>query len=133
MGSNRGLITDLNDGSGTVQFFCFTDTPAVYAPDSLSACTYVYPIGYGLMTSNVNNQKLQVDVSPVPAYDILHVTSSGTSELQVVVYNCIGQQVWSGGLLHKLDISVSSWVKGIYYMQCKTSGSEMITKKILVE
>ena len=132
VGSNRGLIPTLNDGGGTVQFFCYTDTPVVYAPDSSIACTYVYPVSYESVPPVVSNQ-LQIDVSPIPAYDVLHITTSASGPLQVEVYNSIWQVVWIGNVLHKQDIPVISWGKGIYYIQCKVPGSEIVMKKLLVE
>lgn len=134
VGSNRGLITDLNDGSGTVQFFCFTDTQVVvYTPDSAIECTYVYPIGYTSGTGIVNKESVDIEVSPVPAHDVLHLTTSASGAVKIVVYNSIGQAVWNGDLQHKLDIPVASWATGVYYLQCKYSGSEIINKKIIIQ
>ena len=133
VGSNRGLIPTLNDRGGTVQFFCYTDTPVVYTPDSTIACTYVYPVWYESVPVIVSNEKLIIDISPVPAYDVLHITTSANEPLLVVIYNSVGQVVWSGNVLHKLDIPVLSWSKGIYYIQSKVPGSEIAMKKLLVE
>ena len=133
IGSNRGLIPTLNDGGGTVQFFCYTDTPVVYTQDSTVACTYVYPVWYESVPQIVSNGQPLIDISPVPAYDVLHITTSAGVSLQVVIYNSIGQVVWCGTMLNKLEIPVYSWSKGIYYMQCKVPGSGIVMKKLLVE
>ncbi|MFI5196900.1 MAG: hypothetical protein ACHQD8_07400, partial [Chitinophagales bacterium] len=53
VGSSEGLIPGLNDGTGIVEFMCFTHSPVTYSPDTTVPCTYVYPVGYVSAIYNV--------------------------------------------------------------------------------
>jgi len=130
VGSSRGLIPGLNDGSGNVQFLCFSDTSVVYSPGNTISCTYIYPIGYTSVPDHLNSEN-EIEINPVPAYDIVHISTPNT--ITVVIYNDIGQVIWSGGITHRLDIPVSLWAKGMYYMQCKGPGAGISMKKLVVQ
>ena len=133
VGSNRGLIPGLNDGGGSVQFFCFSDTSVVYYPDTSTVCTYVYPIWYTSVPGIFNNKKPEVSISPMPAFDMVHISTTAGNPVHIVIYNCIGQAVWKGDVMQQLDIQVGAWAKGMYYIQYKNPEIEMSIKKLVVE
>jgi len=133
VGSNRGLIPGIDAASGPAQFFCFTDSPTFYTPDAAIACTRVYPAGYGLFTTAMPISKPEINISPNPAIDILHITTPVNKNLQLQISNCLGETVWTGNLGYELYISVASWPKGLYYVRCKGHAAETAVKKILVQ
>ena len=87
----------------------------------------VSPTGVQQVASVANDVK----VYPVPATNTLHVSAS--TAMQAEVYNTVGQQVWKGSIDGQSDISVSSWAKGIYYMQLIDANSNRVVKKFIVE
>jgi hypothetical protein len=133
IGSNRGLIPDINDGSGNVQFICFTYAPMTYSPDTTVPCTYVYHVGYVSAVYNINEQDPEIKVFPVPAGDVLHITSSGNSTLNVTALNNIGQVIWTGDINKEQDIPIITWPKGMYYVEITGGITGRIIKKIIVQ
>ena len=117
VGSSEGLIPALNDGSGAVDFMCFTGTSYTFSPDTTVPCTYIYPIWVGLTVSNVNVLNAEINVFPVPATDALYVSVNGKEEEHAVVFNGIGQVVWSGVVHATEEIAVGLWPRGVYYMR----------------
>ena len=131
VGSNRGLIPGLNDGTGAVRFYCFNYTPVFYTPDSTIPCTYVYPVGFVSAIPTVNDRLSEINVFPIPANDVLHITT-GQNILQVAIFNCIGQTVWSGKVIETGEIQINKWPKGIYYIRFNGNTGNII-KKFIVE
>ncbi len=111
---------------------CFTDTPAVFSPDYAVPCTYVYPIGYASAVYNVNNTGQEIKVFPVPASDVLHLTLCGGGILHAAILNSVGQVIWNGDINGQLDIPVSSWAKGVYYLRAAADKTGRFVKKILI-
>jgi len=85
-------------------------------------------------TASVGNVSLSDDVKvyPVPSGDVVHVTTTFPGILQASVYNAIGQLVMSNALSGQMDISVSSWAKGVYYIQLMDVASGARTVKQII-
>jgi reprolysin-like metallo-peptidase family M12B/type IX secretion system substrate protein len=64
-----------------------------------------------------------VEIYPVPAKDVVHFTNSGNDQLQVTIINSVGQVVWKGQCNNQVDVPVSSWAKGVYYVQFISSAN----------
>ena len=133
VGSTRGLIPNFIDGSPNEMFFCFTHAPIVYSPDTTIPCTYIYPIGYWLGADAINNEKSEITIFPLPAYDVLHISASGSGQHQVTVFNSIGQRVWAGEMTGQAEIAVATWPRGLYYLEFAGGSPATIVKKILLE
>lgn len=75
-----------------------------------------------------------VKVFPVPAHDLLHITSARSGQLFVAVYNTTGQQVWKGAFEGKTEIPVATWAKGMYHVRLSdvTTG-EQTAETVIVE
>ncbi|MEI8279751.1 MAG: M12 family metallo-peptidase [Bacteroidota bacterium] len=84
--------------------------------------------------SNTVNTIGEVKVYPVPTNDVLHISTLNNNALSVSAVNTVGQLIWNGEMTHQLDIPVSSWAKGIYYIQIldKSSGDRVI-RSVVVE
>ncbi|MBE2290262.1 MAG: T9SS type A sorting domain-containing protein [Chitinophagaceae bacterium] len=72
------------------------------------------PISYN-SASNVLMPVNEVNIFPVPATEVVHMTT--TLAADAVVTNVVGQRVWTGRIDGKADIDVASWSKGIYYVK----------------
>ncbi len=58
-----------------------------------------------------------LDVYPNPATDIVSVKSTGTTKLDLVLYNAVGQRVWQASMQREIAIPVGSYARGLYYLQ----------------
>ncbi len=135
VGSNRGLLPSLNDGGEDIAFFCFTDTTSdviTYSPDTSKPCTYIYPWGYSENTPIVNTAD-EIKIAPIPASDVLHISSSQSDLLNVEIYDCVGKKVWNTAFCEKLDVPVSCWSKGLYFLRIDDKENGTIVKKVIIE
>ncbi len=111
-------------GHGNVFFdisnanFTINHNPALPFPTSVS------------QTANTTTVKLY----PVPASDVLHVSSELNQPLQIIAQNAMGQSVYKGAMSKNLDIPVASWAKGVYYIQIlNTANGDRSVKSVLVQ
>jgi hypothetical protein len=72
------------------------------------------PISYN-SASNVLLPVNEVNIFPVPATEVVHMTT--TLAADAVVTNVVGQRVWTGRIDGKADLDVAVWSKGIYYVK----------------
>jgi len=71
---------------------------------------------------------------PVPANNVLHLMSLTTTILKIDIANAVGQKVYSGQLNKKLDIPVTNWAKGVYYVILSdVSGGEKVVRPVVIE
>jgi hypothetical protein len=56
-----------------------------------------------------------VNVYPVPANELLHISVGSLSGVDVVIFNAVGQNVWTGAVGGNMVLPVAAWAKGIYY------------------
>ncbi len=116
VGSSRGLIPALSDGSGMVVFHCFNHVTDTWTPNASTGCTSVYPYAFG-------NSVKDIDISgglkiyPNPATDVLHIVNALQSPLEVVILNTLGQTIWKGEINRYKDVQVDRWPRGIYYLR----------------
>jgi hypothetical protein len=88
----------------------------------------VTPGSASMLAAAVN----KVNVFPVPAENMLHITASRSSD--AVVYNTLGQMVWQGAVSGKADIDVSSWARGVYHIRLTDSeNGTQVVKQIAVQ
>jgi len=128
VGSSRGLIPALNDGSGQVQFYCFTFDSLTYSPDPALPCTYIYTEGYGLSVTKVNNQSPEITIYPNPVTSVLTIQSNGAilsgAEGQITITNLVGQTIFAHDYNNKqAQIDVADLPVGVYFL--KVNGSEV--------
>lgn len=76
------------------------------------------PIVIGTAAPNgvANVLDSHVKVYPSPATDVIHIESNGVA-LSTVIYNELGQIVYSNNVNGNVSVSVPGWAKGIYYVQ----------------
>ena len=83
--------------------------------------------------SNVNNFAETINVFPVPASDVLNISSTATGNVEAIVYNAIGQAVWRGTVNGKTTVAVGTWARGVYHMQVMGSEGERAVKSFVLQ
>jgi hypothetical protein len=121
--STMSLVRLKVKGSGNVFFNVNSKDFTVYYNSSLP----VTPTGVPLVNTLANDIK----IFPVPATDILRITTGNTT-LHGIVYNTIGQVIWQDQINGQTDIPVSSWAKGVYYMRFADTSNGNVTVKSFV-
>ena len=132
VGSSRGLMPQLVDGTGMANFICFTYDSVYYTPDASIPCTYIYPYGYISGIPGVNKTG-EIKVFPVSTGDLLHVSGAKNNPALAVIYDCTGRAIWNGNISGDREISVAGWPRGVYYMRYTGPGAAFGTKKIVLE
>ena len=74
----------------------------------------------------------EITLRPVPAHNTIRISSGSKGLLQVVIYNAIGQQVSKGKLDGELDIDVSMWARGVYFMKSIDTKNQRTIKKFVL-
>ena len=73
-------------------------------------------------------------VYPVPTTDVLHITTGLNNDVNAVIYNAIGQTIWSGSVNGQSEVSVASWAKGVYHIQlANPENGDMTVKSFIVQ
>ena len=68
------------------------------------------------------------------ADDVLHVTNDYKRNLNIQVVNAVGQRVYSGEVQKHVAIPVSTWARGMYYMQLTEEMSgEKIIRPLMIQ
>ena len=118
VGTNRGLLPDLDDGRGEVVFYCFNSPTTNFTPDTTLPCTEIYALG---STEGVYNTKapLQIQTYPNPAYDILHIDGLNT-RATYIINDITGRQLATGALQQGSNsVSVTGLPQGIYILSVR--------------
>ncbi|HTN45872.1 MAG TPA: zinc-dependent metalloprotease family protein [Flavipsychrobacter sp.] len=130
----------LNDGSETIIVPNTINTNTARVKVKASGNVFFdlsdvnFTIAMDLSNLNELNKQKQIAIYPIPARDVLHIETGLSNFFSVIIYNSIGQTVWSGILDKEQNISVSSWAKGVYHAQFVDDKSkESTVKKIIVE
>lgn len=131
-GSSLGLFPDFNDGSGTVVFYCFNHNTLRFSPDTSLPCTYVYPSNYAEAVTTPGAENIYITIYPVPVEDILYLKTRSICPLQVTITNPLGQVVWKGEVNQQLNLPVSAWAKGIYYLHLSDAISDSFFSKTII-
>lgn len=76
----------------------------------------------------------EINIFPIPANDVVHVTISNNMKLNALVYDAVGRKIWIGTLLKEMNIPVSNWAKGVYYLQLtdELNGNKVV-KSLLIQ
>ncbi len=83
--------------------------------------------------ANVTTLADETKVYPVPASDVLHI-STGNFQALAVIYNTVGQAVWQGTINGQSEVSVATWAKGVYHIQLMNrENGERTVKSFVVE
>ena len=91
-----------------------------------------FPVSTAVNT--VNNFGNDIKLFPVPATDMLHITTGNNYNVETIIINAVGQTVWQGHINGQTDLNVSSWAKGVYHARLMNeAGNEQTVKSFIVE
>ncbi len=98
--------------------------------------TVTYNSGFPISTgvTQVNTLANDTKIFPVPATDILHISTGTNNNIQATIINAVGQTVWSGQINGQVDLSVASWAKGVYHTRLFNADSnEQVVRSFIVQ
>ena len=96
--------------------------------------TYNSSLPVSASVNSVANFASDVKLYPVPAADMLHITTGSRNNVQAIIINAVGQTVWQGQVNGQADVNVSSWAKGVYHARLMSeTGNEQAVKSFVVE
>lgn len=73
-----------------------------------------------------------VKVFPVPAHNVIHITSEATIYGQVV--NAAGQVMWCGNVARAEDIPAASWPRGLYIVRLRNmANGDEVARTVVLE
>ncbi len=81
-----------------------------------------------VLSTNTVSDSSTFSIYPNPVDDKIFIVSENTN-VQVSLFNSLGQQVYSG--INKPSIDVSQFASGVYYL--KTTGENPQTKKVIIK
>jgi hypothetical protein len=93
-----------------------TETITVTVNDTLST-TATYTAITGIEESGISSFQFY----PNPANNYLNVTRDGNEKFSVKVFNVMGENIYSAEGASKFIIETSSYLAGLYYIQCSSS------------
>jgi hypothetical protein len=74
-----------------------------------------------------------IKLYPIPARQTLNI-ATGSTPVSVVIYNTVGQVIWTGSINDKTELPVDSWARGFYYARfVNATQSEMTVKSFVLE
>jgi len=71
-------------------------------------------------------------ICPIPTHSILRMSAGTKGLLNTVIYNAVGQQVWTGEINGETDISVSEWARGLYFVKMTDPKNHVTIRKAVV-
>jgi len=75
----------------------------------------------------------QLSFYPNPVGDVLTMNSKQPGPLTVRVFNLMGQQVWQMvGMIGTIQVDVSRWSKGVYFVRVIDQGTQQVGKAVVV-
>jgi hypothetical protein len=115
----------------TNQFYVPTTTGSFQVTVTIGGCTSPISEPY-LVAGNVEKQDYSISIYPNPSRGVFKILYTGVEEenLEVSVYDLVGNRVVSGTGLSVLDLS--GHFAGIYFVKFRSAEEEMVTKKIVI-
>lgn len=96
--------------------------------------TYNSSLPVSTSVNTVANFGNDIKLFPVPATDMLHITTGGHNNIQAIIINAVGQTVWQGQVNGQTELNVATWAKGVYHARLMNeTGSEQAVKSFIVE
>ena len=139
------LGTFPNSGTATVTL----PNPSVDAPNcrfkvkgsgnvffnvNLKAFKVTHNTGAPSSVGNVTPLAASVKVFPVPATDMLNISTDVAATVKAVIYNSLGQVIWEGNVNGAEQVSVGTWARGVYHMQLlNTQDGDMAVKSFVLQ
>ncbi len=129
--------TDVTMGTTSTIFGLEADVYSVSITDAFG-CFTTESFNVGIVATNNLENLIDINLFPNPARDVLtlDLTLEQDQALEVLIYNSVGQQMWSNALAssrqHRLPISVAEYGSGLYFIQIRSEQGQ-ITKRFVVD
>jgi len=69
---------------------------------------------------------------PDPAHDVLHVFTGAAGTVQAGIYDGVGKRVWEGTITDILELNISDYPRGMYFMNMKDNEGKSTIGKFVV-
>jgi hypothetical protein len=132
VGSNRGLIPQLNDGGPQVQFLCFTDGLVTWSPDTALPCTSIYQEGHESV-AGISNASSDIIIFPNPVADWIHVKlSEDYKDAQFDLFDMLGRKLKVSLTNNNVEFNIftGNFDPGIYFLKI-TSKDNLFSYKVI--
>ena len=128
--------TDVTMGTSSTITGLAADVYSVTVTDAFG-CFASESFNVGIVATDNFEDLVDINLYPNPARDIitLDLALEQAQALDVVIYNAVGQQMWSNALpsaeQHRLPISLVDYSAGLYFIQIQSEQGQ-ITKRFIV-
>ena len=122
--------TFLNNGSAAI---------TIPPTDTTITAARIKVKGTGNVFFNVNStdfqviQAVDIHLFPIPAGSVVHITTGTSSPVEMVIHNTLGQLVWKGAVIDNLDLPVSLWARGTYFLRTTDVQNKHTVKKFVLD
>jgi len=143
--SNDGVFYSTNGGSTWVANNSGLTNLTVYSLTSNSTYLFAGTTGYVFriplsdfgITTGVSQQPISVEninISPNPTTGIFNITQPEAKEIEIAVYNTIGENVFNSTTSDKTTtLNIRQLNKGIYIIKITDEAKNTIVKKVVLE
>ena len=115
-----------------VDSFCIHSAEAYYYVDDVCVTTDSIYNETWTGIRDTKNEQNEINIYPNPANSVLHISIENIGNYSLKVYNIIGELILQTGKLNSnTDIDLSSYSKGIYFLQIKTA-NKILNKKLII-
>ena len=78
--------------------------------------------------TNVVSVEPKIQVAPNPANELVQLSINSASSVEIVIYSVTGREIFRKHMNQNLAINVSSWTKGIYFIQATGKDFRNVSK-----
>ena len=128
---------DTNMGSSSTLGGLTADSYTVTVTDAFG-CFTTETFNIGVVSTQDLTNLVDINLYPNPVKDVLTLDLSleKALDLEVYIYNSIGQQLWFSDLPsseeHRLPISVNDFSTGLYFLQVRSDEGQ-VTKRFVID
>ncbi|MBL7692105.1 MAG: zinc-dependent metalloprotease [Flavipsychrobacter sp.] len=86
------------------------------------------------ITQPVGTLAATLKVYPVPAHDLLQITTGTGGNSFLSIISSTGQMMWKGTIGASAEVPVSNWARGIYFVRVTdATGGEQVARTVVLE
>jgi photosystem II stability/assembly factor-like uncharacterized protein len=135
--TNGGSMwTSANTGLTNLTVYSLTSN-STYLFAGTSGYVFRRPLtDFGITTgiSEQNTSVVNINIAPNPTTGIFNITQSEAKEIEIVVYNTIGEKVFNSATSDKTStLNLSQLSKGLYIIKLTDEAKNTIAKKVVLE
>jgi hypothetical protein len=86
------------------------------------------------ITQSAGTLAATLKVFPVPAHDLLQITTGTGGNSFLSIISSTGQMMWKGTIGASVEVPVGNWARGIYFVRVTdAAGGEQAARTVVVE